>query len=60
MNVEQEINDLKKEVADLKERLQRNSNNDITDIVDEVKANQNLYNRIMKDVHLMIQEKMNK
>jgi hypothetical protein len=60
MNYEEEINSLKKEIADLKERLQRNSNNDITDIVDEVKANQTLYNRIMKDVHLMIQEKMHK
>lgn len=60
MNYEEEINNLKKEIADLKERLQRNSNNDITDIVDEVKANQNLYNRIIKDVHLMIQEKMHK
>ena len=60
MNIEQEIIEIKKELQDIKERLQRNSNNDITDIVDEVKANKNLYNRIMKDVHLMIQEKTHK
>lgn len=56
MNIEQEITEIKKELQELKEALQRNSNNDITDIVDEVKANQKLYDRIMKDVHIMIQE----
>lgn len=56
MNIEQEITEIKKELQELKEALQRNSNSDITDIVDEVKANQKLYDRIMKDVHIMIQE----
>ena len=56
MNIEQEIIEIKKELQEIKERVQRNSNNDITDIVDEVKANDNLYNKIMKKVHNMIQE----
>lgn len=56
MNIEQEITEIKKELQELKEKLQQNSNNDITDIVDEVKANQKLYDRIMKDVHIMMQE----
>lgn len=56
MNIEQEITEIKKELQELKEALQRNSNSDITDIVDEVKANQKLYDRIMKDVHNMLQE----
>jgi hypothetical protein len=56
MNVEQEIIDIKKEIQELKDRLQRNSNNDITDIVDSVKANQSLHDRIMRKVQEMLQE----
>lgn len=56
MNVEQEILDIKKEIQELKDRLQRNSNNDITDIVDSVKANQSLHNKIMRKVQEMLQE----